>query len=236
MSYQDFFLHTHTGLGDLFVQEAIIRHYAQIGRNVYFTTEYPAEAERLFAGCSGRVKPIKVERHYPERHKVPSDLQNVTQVGFGFYEKDFQEFGRYYFSKSIHRTFDPQNWDREFYRQAEIPFMLRWTGCRLPTPAAADEELKKQKCVIMVHDDPDYRIQIRVSHVHIEPGIKKNALDWMPYLQRATEIHCIDSAFLNLVESMNACNYLNPRTKLFFYRAVRKTPPPTLMAPWMIME
>jgi hypothetical protein len=227
MSNTHYHLGTHTELGDLLVLEGLIRHFS-FATKVTFNTQYVADAKELFHPLKN-VEPIFTQKSYPVRpDKVPRGANQVLWLGY--FSEEFQKHGRRLPGIGV-QTFDPKTWDREFYRQAGVPFITRWRGSRLPglygdsTPEDA----------ILVHDEPEHRIALPNAR-RITPLPGKTVFAWMKPLSQAREIHCIDSSILSLVESMWANGYFGPRTEFFFHRSVRPTHPPTLLAPWQIVE
>lgn len=136
-------------------------------------------------------------------------------------------------------SFDQLHWDQEFYRHSDVPFDRRWTDFRfaepLPPPIFGDT---------LIHEDPsrDYFVKRellpRRARV-IRPGQYESILDWIPELLGAKELHFIDSAFLNLAESLFALGELR-HTRLVFHRYAKKYPGearwPMLRAPWEVIE
>lgn len=229
MTFTNYHIVTHTELGDLFVLQGLIRHYLQLGRRVFINTQprYVDTAHLLFDNEA--LKVVATEKNYAE---PPEPVPGVEKVIFlGYFSEAFQKHRRFWPGTSI-KTFDTVSWDREFYRQAELPFLFRWTQCRLPL---IDPERQIKGSGVMIHDDKYHRID--QNGTRIEPVAGGTIFDWRLSLIRAKEIHCIDSAVLSLVETMWACGDFGPqRPRLFFHKNVRKTHPPTMLAPWEVVE
>jgi hypothetical protein len=228
MIHKHLHLATHTELGDLFVLEGLIRHFAGLSETLTFDTAYPKEAFELFADLQN-VRPIERKKDYSKRHAAPADADHV--IWFGLHCDERESYGRF-LPNTKACTFDHLHWDREFYRQAGVPFTVRWTGSKLPPPSKYPIPCKTN--AILVHDEEEHRIDFPFDEEpeRISPREGHSALVWMSALQRARQIHCIDSSMANLVESMWANGYLNLGTELFFHVNVRPTVPATLLAPW----
>lgn len=231
--YKTVHLFCHTGLGDMLVMEGLVRHFATFSRRVYVNTEYPEEVRRLYSQVP--VEPLHVGRSYPTRPQIKLPEQIDQTIYFGYYSDEFQKLGPRTPGRFESLTFDSHGWDREFYRQANLPFLLRWKNTHLPVPK---EEFKlKGATDILVHDEHKHRIKIEDSEcVRIRPVPGRSIFEWMWHIAKAREVHCIDSSVMNLVESMWANGYLSSGAKLFYHRDVRPTYGPTLMAPWRIVE
>lgn len=113
------------------------------------------------------------------------------------------------------------NFDEAFYKQAGVDFQERWNSFYI------DRDYDKEKVLIeylnlperfcLIHDtasagkvnivvNTDLPI-VRVRKTEIE----KSMFDWMGVIELASEIHCINSSFIHLVDSMR------PNAKLYFH-------------------
>lgn len=130
-------------------------------------------------------------------------------------------------------SFNPNIFDQEFYRHAGVPFEERWSGFKMPyvNRIGLDEPM------IFVHSDIE-----RGFNVDFSPHINKCApiyfadksrsfFDHLIPLQDAFEIHCFNSSFLILADSLPD----DPKQKLFFHKYARPTPHPTLKRRWTIL-
>lgn len=234
MSFGHLHIGTHTELGDLLVCEGLIRHHAAIQQHVSFFTRFPGHARVLFSDLPN-VEPIPVDEKpkYTDGVRPPAPKAD-GYLWLGYFCEDRRTFGSRIPATGA-LTFDHLTWDREFYRQANVPFQCRWRRSRLPHvqrpsnfPKAAER---------LIHDLPEFRLDIEVPdpHTRIEPVEGHTLFSWMYAIVQAREIHCVDSSVCNLVESMFGNGYLNPWTDLYFHRGRPNAVAPTLMAPWNIV-
>jgi len=139
-------------------------------------------------------------------------------------------------------TFDVSKWDEAFYHQLGMNFNLRWTAFGLPPSLRLAEPTIKEPQVL-IHDDPGRRFNILRA---LLPKDKKHIVitnrnlfwDWLPEVLASSELHFIDSAFLNLAESLYGLGYLR-NTKLVWHKYSRnysRTGPPMMKAPWFIFQ
>lgn len=113
------------------------------------------------------------------------------------------------------------NFDEAFYKQAGIDFQERWNSFYIDRDYVKEkaliEYLKLPEKFCLVHDtasagkvnivvDTDLPI-VRVYKTEVE----KTMFDWMGVIELASEIHCINSSFIHLVDSMH------PIAKLHFH-------------------
>lgn len=127
---------------------------------------------------------------------------------------------------------DKVGWDRQLYRQAGVEFRHRWDSFRIPP---STWECPKRPYAF-VHEDPKrgYSIDLKRLTAGLEvirPEGMSNALDYVPLIRCATEIHCIDSSFLCLADSLET-----RAVRHVFHRYARPEGlPPTLSRKWEIL-
>ncbi len=139
--------------------------------------------------------------------------------------------------------FDEAKWDSEMYRMAGIPFDARWTECRFPMKLLSGFRQPK-KPIALVHEDYDRKFLVNNEFLPKDLEIfrvnkRGSILDWLPDIFSASELHFVDSAFLNLAESLWAMGAL-PGTSLIFHRYAKtyggKSRWPELRGPWRVFE
>lgn len=212
----------HVGLGDAFVMQGMIHVLLMTTkyRKIIFNTrhKYVADMERLYHHIRSSVE----FQGHPTYDEPPPDLAEADEmIKLGFFSDDKKDF-------------DPAYWDRDFYRQAGIPFINRWKHCYIPTP----ETSVKRRDFTVRHHDPKRECLIEgfKPDIDIVDGERDTLLDWVPELMAAKEIHCIDSCVLNLVESMWHLQMVRPDARLCYHAYAREAPPPTLLGPWKVIR
>jgi hypothetical protein len=105
--------------------------------------------------------------------------------------------------------------DFAFYRQLGIPFINRWTQFRAPQQNSQSECFFKRLitsdryCLIANQSslgEIEIDVQTSLPVYRLKVGMTENMLDWTMVITNATEIHCVDSAALHLVDSLNLKN------------------------------
>lgn len=153
-------------------------------------------------------------------------------------------------------TFDIQNWDKEFYRQANLPFKERWDKFkveRLPERELivsrkgnslialhGDHEPVKERYAF-VHDDPERGCHIRADALPKLPLIRAsqingpnwpaNIFDWTGIVLGATEIHVMESCFAILADYLT----LPTATRLVIHGYTRKSIAPSYSKRWEVL-
>ena len=104
--------------------------------------------------------------------------------------------------------------DVNFYKQASLDFNLRWSNFQFPRNKPKEKELfDNLNCggdeYIFLHQDTQRNFCIREQYLPkgtriIEPlhSTKFNFFDYTLIIERATQVHCIESSFAALIESM----------------------------------
>ena len=117
-----------------------------------------------------------------------------------------------------------EEFDRSFYEQAGLPFEMRWRAFTLPRDASAERPAPERPYAFL-HDDalrgfvidrskPCFSgLPVRVPSV----GVTPNIFGWLPTILNAAEIHCIDSSFALLVDSLD----IDPAVHLYLHRYAR---------------
>lgn len=175
------------------------------------------------------------------------DVPNVEVMGSLSYEEVKRRWmpvwpnvlGLGYF-ENRGKGFDESKWDEEFYRHADINFDARWLEFKLPSKLLLAKEPKRD--IVLIHEKLDLGWHVRTDMLpkdleHVRIHQRPSILDWLPEIFAAKELHFIDSAFLNLAESLYAMGFLR-NTALCFHRYAKvyagKARWPVLRAPWRI--
>lgn len=130
----------------------------------------------------------------------------------------------------------PQS-DADLYQQAGVPFESRWTECCFPKSLLTGVTPTK-KPIALVYETP--KLLVKPEFLPNKLDIfrivnRASALDWLPEILSASELHFIDSSFLKLAESLHAMGAL-PGTTLIFHKYVKGTAGPELRGPWKIFN
>lgn len=224
--FDKLFFDSAVGLGDAFVMNGIVHHYARMCGTLY----YPARGEFYETlTCLFKDFPnIEVWRFYnAEQQDVFVETMDIHRI-------------RSYplITSEIHRVgCEPEyihvHWPQQVYENWDIPFKMRYLDFHMPKDIPGSEELYEQltegeKDYIIVHryaSDHPNGIPIDITSfrkinnqpdmkiIEIREGQTTNMLQYKTLIERAKEIHCIPSSFFNLVDSM--ANHID--AKLVFH-------------------
>lgn len=215
----------HLELGDALVISGMVRHLAKDGA--------PLE---LFTGHNS----------WEAVRRLYTDLPNVSV----WWLLNYDEYARRWRDESPdaltlgyfappEALFDPARWDAEFYRQAKLPFDLKWSAFHLPAALLGLDPAPRRTA--LVHDIPSRGFCIDILRVSprdgctVVPMTQRNTVwDWITELRAAEEIHVVDSVFLSLADLLWAKGWLLAQ-RLVYHKYARSAAPPTLRGPWEIL-
>lgn len=128
--------------------------------------------------------------------------------------------------------FNPDIFDKEFYRHAGMMFEDRWDKFKIP-------EIKRTRlndAPFFIHQDEDREFLIAACLIDPAPWYlpRKNIpfFDHLQFLIDAPQVHVFNSSFLILADSLPEVD----GQKLFFHKYSRPTPHPTLKKQWHIYD
>jgi hypothetical protein len=217
------FISHYLGLGDHIVCNAIYREYAKRYDWVYMPVlqNYLLVIRDMLRDVTNitymPVDPIFAHeqmKHYAD-HMEGNGVE-VLKIG---------SQGKDWWSDNYRRS------DRNFYDQAGIDFNHRWTSFYFPRNDSYEEELfnllTSNKEFAFIHEDKLRGFEINRKYIDksleiVTPSLllrKYNIFHYTLILEQAKQIHCIESSFGALIESLNlnqekfAHRYARPEAK-----------------------
>lgn len=126
-------------------------------------------------------------------------------------------------------------WDEQVYTHYEVPFSFRYTNFRLPKEIQGSDDLfnrlYKGRPYVLIHKKTGhmpqgipinieaFRLSIGLSAdvdiIEIDPSFTNNMMHYVKLIQNAEEIHCVNSSFFCLVDSI----FNLTKAKLYFHDA-----------------
>lgn len=216
----------HQGLGDHFMCHGIVREYAKkYDRVGIFSKPNNLTSVRFMFRDLPNIEIYSgmdedARRHiFLNKFKLgKSRYQKVVIIGF----------------ENLNRESGEQL-EKQFYRLAGVPFEKKWDSFYIDRDQSREQELYKkiieQEPYIFVHDDSRYPIdnaKLPQQYLVVRPqkGLTDNIIDYCSVIEKAKEIHAIDSSFMFLIDCLQ---YQNPEQKLFVHRYARPD-----NAPWQL--
>ncbi|MBI4065850.1 hypothetical protein HY412_01495 [Candidatus Kaiserbacteria bacterium] len=225
----------HNKLGDNLICNGIVREYCKKYERVgiFCIPQYHESVSFMFRD----LKNLQIEVVKNHRNKQYFRFLNKFRTGNRRYDE----------VKTIQN--DPEAGiiaERQFYALAGVPHEKKWDNFFVERDIHKERDFFEQIAVeepyIFIHDDVVYgssidqtRIPSTYKAIRPHKTLTNNIFDYCTLLERAEEIHVVDSAFMFLVDCLA---YSNPRQKLFVHRYARQNPPwnlPVLKKQWTIL-
>ena len=231
----DLVFHHHTSLGDNFICNGIVHTYAeQLCERLHIPChhKYLETIECLYQDFDNIIIcPFNDDWATLEQEMFPWAQEKgwpVTRIGFE----------KVYYRRLQRLNSPPEffavNFDRQFYEQAGILFKDRYEKFTLPKQIPEVDEVYDnltggEKDYIIVHKNSsaegDYPVDLwnwrrnqigsipDIKIIQIQMGQTTNMLSYMKLIENAKEIHCVNSSFFCLVDSVAK----NLKPKLFYH-------------------
>jgi hypothetical protein len=205
-----FYVSTHMGLGDIILCNGLIRNICKIKPHVtiFCKPKYITSVTYMFRDLKN------LEIVSIEDTQVHTILDNVPNN-----EKYFVGHG------NISRLLSQNTFDVCFYKQTGLDFNRRWSDFFVERDETIENEFYEQHCpstpFAFVHDDHSRGFYINEGLINknykiYRPSPTDNIFKFCKIIEKASEIHCMDSSFKHIVDSMDI-----KIDKLFYHIYVR---------------
>ena len=214
---KEVYVYEHLGLGDQIACNGLVRGIAEQDYERVFVFAKPKNAKnviRMFRDHK-KIRIIPMEENQVRQFMQISPHNNYLIIG---HEKLHQELVE-----------DPDGrFDQVFYKMAGLPFNYKWDKFHMDRDFYGEREayydklgLKDDSEFIFVHDDkerpiPSNRLPSGVKIIRPD-NMEISIFDYLLTIEKAKEVHCIDSSFFNLID----CIQLRPDDNLYFHKYVK---------------
>lgn len=232
------YIYHHLGLGDHILCNGIVRSYAEKYDKVFlFSKIHNANNVAYMYRDNPKIKIIGLAND----DEVKSFLRMFPQNKYlivGITHEWFRKL-------DVERVFETV--DIGFYIAANVPFEDKWNKFYFERDLEKEKdlfynklELKDEEEFLFLHDSPDQGRNFIPSYIPkgykiIKPGNFKELgfFDFIYTIEKAKEVHCMDSSFLCLIDTMQLKTnklalHTYTRTDAIFY--------PKLKLNWTIMN
>lgn len=105
-----------------------------------------------------------------------------------------------------------RGYEKRLYQNAKIPYSVRYDFFNAPRNIDESKKLyaklsqNEPYCLVSPYSSAGRcNLKINTPHniIEIKPGITENMMHFLDLIYNAEEIHCVDSSFYHLVESLN---------------------------------
>jgi hypothetical protein len=199
----------HQGMGDHIICCGMYRHFALVGkdRDMIVLAHSGSVANNVAFMLSDLPNVCVVD--YPDDNTMDQSLAcendcEILRLGASAGEPHFNRW----------------QFDQEFYRQAGLPFFMRFSKFAFPE---CDQVRWTNENYIFVHDRPDLDARIPAPTLSqfsiVPPDSSRTIFQHRELLLDAKELHCVSSSFAAFADSFD----LNGKA-LFFYPFGREIP------------
>jgi hypothetical protein len=225
---------SHMGLGDHIICNALVRHLAKDDIVIVPVKRHYESSVKFMYGDDPKVKVV------PFIDDAETDRYCRFMSGEGL---EVIWNGNVGHAKKIWEKSDRQ-WDRRFYEQMSLDFNLRWDNFKLPENSFDWKNLLRKR---FRGTEPEDFIFLHYTSSKGEKKIHNdffkyqaqfvpdmnftdNIFNYVGLLEHAREIHCINSSFLCLADSLNLKGILH------FHASTQDLDfnSPTLKSSWII--
>jgi hypothetical protein len=216
-------IHHHLGLGDHFDCNGMVRYILKESEfdevHIFSKHQYWEMIEYMYRD-NDKIIVVKIDGNKDEYEQVAEyansgKCSHFLRVGHEFYP--FEEEEKY----------DKNCWEF-FYDQVKIPYEVRTDMFYVERDTKEEERVLSKlnpnnEKFIFVHDDESRGFKVDRKHILnpdllvIENDITENALHFFLILEKAEEIHCMESSFKSLID-------LYAQTDHIFYHDFRNQP------------
>jgi hypothetical protein len=222
------YLYHNLGLGDHFICNAIVRHYEKENGLIHLFAKRHNEfsVKAMFKDVDVNVILVQNDQEVEEilKRSPGHKVFRIGCTGEGW------------------TTAGPETYEELFYKQAGIPFEMKWSGFKyeidlFPYSHKFNPPEYPYK---FIHHDIGRGMKIRDEYFKSDipvlqpyPWLSANILMWGKILAQAEEIHCIESCFMFFAD------LIPTKGKLFVHRYARKITPfemPKMKKKWTIIN
>jgi hypothetical protein len=195
------YIYHHLGLGDHIICNGLVRNICKNPGNYFLfsKTHNTPSVEFMFRDLKN-LKVINVKDDY--------EIPNILKLKPGSLIKIGHE------NLPFVKNFNKCTWDEAFYLQLGVEFKERWESFYFePNETKEDDLFKKlnpnDEPYCLIHNKDSSGVD-RIDYSKINNDLMKvvveksdTIFDYKKLIENATEIHCVDSSFKHLVESLN---------------------------------
>ena len=206
MSKDKIYIHHHLGLGDHIICNGLVREFAKTFNQVFlFSKPHNFDNVSFMYKDLDNLIVIEAEDSDAVNYIVSNNLQN------------------YYLRVGHENMVRGYNFDESFYQQVNIDFEKRWDSFFIERDPKSEDipfiELNpNNEPYALIHNTGSDGVD-RIDYSKIDDSLKQIVIpkkygffDFIKLIENAKEIHCIDSSFIHLVNSLNVGN------KKFFHK------------------
>jgi hypothetical protein len=191
----ELYIYHHLGLGDHVSCHGIVRHYCEIKDkiNLFVKPHNYQNVKRMYKDIKN-LNLIQGDDNFVNQYISQNNIsKNLLKIGF-------------------EKLNDFENIEYQFYKLSELPIEFKISKFFVERDYEIEKKIfnelnLKPKEYIFLHDGGfQIKEELLSKNLKIVKPEGYGLLDWMYVIENASEIHCIDSSFICLVDCMNTGN------------------------------
>lgn len=200
----ELFIMPHLGLGDHLIINGLVRYIfikEEYDRILMPAKHHNYEAVKwMFSDIDIKIISVADDSEALKLMKEYENNKKMQVLKLGYHQS--QDFAKL-------RTFDA-----DFYYQASVPESARWEYWHIERNLKREEKIyfdlmehynNQGNKYIFCHDDPHRQINdkyLKGNIIRPVEGLTSNIFDYQTTIQRADEVHCIESSFLAMADHL----------------------------------
>jgi len=222
------YIYQHLGLGDMIANNALVRYLIKLNKKKKFfyifckqmylnNVRFMYRDLRRINLISVPNDPLKEKKFFSKYLENIKENYEIIKIGHEFYDK----------TAKLNQYFDKHPWHCTvtFYKQFGLPDDFRFKNTYWKRDFHREKKLMKKlniqnKKFIFIHDDPARNLiinpKISSQTIAIKNDPKNLIFDYGLLLERAEEIHIIESSFRQMIETLNI-----KTKKIYLYKDTR---------------
>jgi len=203
---QDLYIYHHLGLGDMIHCNGMVRYLLERQepscRVHVFCKERNAAMTRWMYRDEARivVEPLSdAQREHPQVQRLLRQRKTTNYLSVGHRRL-----------RQLLEAYPNEFFDELFYRQVGLPYGCRFTHCYWERDRDEEERVYRKLSVppryAFVHDDPQRGYVVDTDAIDlpiVRNDLSESIFHLGQLLERATEVHCMESSIRCLVESLD---------------------------------
>lgn len=216
------YIYHHLGLGDHFICNGLVRYiYKKTQEEITLLVKKRniKNVKRMFSDIN--LKYIEVVQEFPV-YVYNIDDKYIESINDLFIGESFN--GQKIIRPGHEKCYTSNNFDKIFYDNCSIPFEERWNSFHFQRDLKKEEEFFKNLNLnnseyIFIHEEStsgnfNLNISSDIQKIYCKKNENEDTIfDWIYVIERAKEVHCINSSIIHLINSLN----LNDNIKLYHH-------------------
>lgn len=218
-------IHHNTGLGDHLICNGIVNYFSENNKVYLICNKKNLPSIRYLYMDNKNVKVLPIYRNNKFEKFFINIINYVFRKNFTNSEKLLSKLYSLILRVEIlYVGFDDvtyPEWDKSFYKSVGLEFNIRYDYFKLPENQTVEITDVTEEFIFIQDTSSQGKYNLKIStskeKIILDSMKTDNFFDCLKYVYKASEIHCIDSSLIHLIEGIVP----NKKQKLFFHDVER---------------